>query len=151
MANIDVAEASPAISLARLIGLRPRPDFDDLDLVERVERGLPLASVERLAQRLDPQDKSLKYRIVPRSTQARLKAGNKPLSRDLSERVYDMARVIRDADLLWGGDERAAARFLMRPHPLLERRTPFEVARESSAGAELVVKLIGKARAGVAA
>lgn len=60
------------------------------------------------------------------------------------------AHVWHEALRLWHGDEAAARRFLNRPHPLLGGRTPLAVARESSAGAKRVVKLIGAARAGVA-
>ena len=41
-------------------------------------------------------------------------------------------------------------RFLNRPHLLLGGRTPLDVARESTTGADLVVRIIGEARAGVA-
>lgn len=70
--------------------------------------------------------------------------------RDQSEKVHALARVVSETVKLWNDDDAAARRFLNRPHPLLEGRTPFEMANESTAGADLIVKLIGKARAGVA-
>lgn len=139
-----------AISIARLLGLQPGGDFNDLDLVEKVESGLPVVSVERVARRLDPNNPALKYEIVPRSSLARFKKTPKRrLTKNFSERVYAMAKVANEALALWG-EEDAATRFLTRPHPLLGGRTPLDVARESSAGAELVVNLINRARAGVA-
>lgn len=57
--------------------------------------------------------------------------------------------VRRAALALWDGDEGAARRFLDRPHPLLEGRTPKEVAGTPE-GAARVVGLIGRADAGVA-
>ena len=58
---------------------------------------------------------------------------------------------VRHAALaLWDNDADAADRFLERPHPLLGGRTPAAVARESKAGADRVVLLIGQADAGVA-
>ena len=62
-----------------------------------------------------------------------------------------MTRVLDEALVLWKGDRQAVARFLNRPHPLLDGRTPLAVAKESTAGAELVVRLVGEAHAGVAA
>lgn len=146
----DVLITSESVALARVMGLRRAENISALDLVERIERGLPLTSVERVASRLDPGDRTLKYRIIPKSSYARLKAGKKPLSRDQSEKVHALARVVRETLKLWKDDDAAARRFLNRPHPLLDGRTPFDVANESTAGAELVVNLIGKARVGVA-
>ena len=141
---------SPSVAIARVMGLHAPETLSDLDLVERVEKGLSLASVERVADHLDPVDKTLKYKIIPRSSYARLKAGNKRLSRDQSEKVFAMAKVVTEALRLWKGDDAAAKRFLVRPHPLLNGRTPLDIAQQSTAGAELVVDLIGRARAGVA-
>lgn len=59
------------------------------------------------------------------------------------------AAVHRAAVALWDGDEGAATRFLERPHPLLDGRTPKEVACTGE-GADRVVRLIGRADAGVA-
>ena len=61
-----------------------------------------------------------------------------------------VARVVLEARRLWGNDPAATVRFLNRPHLLLDGRTPLDVARESPAGADLVVRIIGEARAGVA-
>ena len=68
----------------------------------------------------------------------------------LGERVQGVARVEFEAGRLWSGDQAATVRFLNRPHLLLGGRTPLDVARESTAGADLVVRIIGEARAGVA-
>ena len=68
----------------------------------------------------------------------------------MSEKLHGIARVVAEAKRLWNGDAKAVERFLNRPHPLLEGRTPFDMARESTVGADLVIKIIGEARAGVA-
>lgn len=146
-----VARAPESTRIARMMGLPKAARMSDLGLVEKVENGLPLSAVERVALKIDPHDKGLKYQIVSRASFSRLQKAEKPrLSRELSERVYALARVVAEAALLWQGDDGALHRFLNRPHPLLDGRSPFDVAKESSAGAELVVKLMGRARAGVA-
>ncbi len=78
-----------------------------------------------------------------------VEALHEPVTEEVHEPVT-FACVRREALQLWRGDEAAARRFLNRPHQLLGGRTPLAVARESSAGAKRVVKLIGAARAGVA-
>ena len=85
-----------------------------------------------------------------KSTLRRAKKGKCALTKEPSERIYDVSRVIDQAAKTFRGDGAAVARFLNRPNPILEGRTPFEVARSSSPGAEVVVKLLRKARDGVA-
>ena len=138
-----------ALQIAEIIGVRAKR-MDDLALIGEVEKGLPLLSVERLARHIDPADKTFAHGIVSRASLHRLRQQGKPLSRELSERVFAIARVFAEAKQTWGGDEDAVRRFLARPHPLLGMRTPYDLARGSSAGAELVVQLLGQARAGVA-
>lgn len=66
-----------------------------------------------------------------------------------SDKLSVPGGVYRAALALWDGDEDAARRFLERPHPLLEGRTPREVACAPE-GADRVESLIGRADAGVA-
>ena len=138
--------------IAGLMGLRKKKTgWSHLELVERVEAGLPLSVVENLAKLIDPHDPALRYEFLSRSTFARLRKAPKPrLTRAMSDRIYAVARVFAAVLDLWQGDEDAANRFLNRPNPLLDGRTPFDVAKESTAGADLVVEILGAARAGVA-
>ena len=59
------------------------------------------------------------------------------------------ANVQQAALALWDGNATAARDFLERPHPLLEGRTPKEVACMSAAAANRVSLLIARADAGV--
>lgn len=147
----SLANSTEAVRVAAVMGL-PRPsEMNDFALVEHIEAGLPVRAIDGIVKRLNPQDKTLKYRIISKASFSRLrKHHRRQLSKELSEKVYGIARVVAEALLLWDGDRQAASRFLHRPHPLLDGRKPFDVSRESAAGAELVVKIIGQARAGVA-
>jgi putative toxin-antitoxin system antitoxin component (TIGR02293 family) len=138
--------------IAGLMGLRKKKTgWSHLELVERVEAGLPLSVVENLAKLIDPHDPTLRYEFLSRSTFARLRKAPKPrLTRAMSDRIYGVARVFAAVLDVWHGDEDAANRFLNRPNPLLDGRTPFDVAKESTAGADLVAEILGAARAGVA-
>ena len=65
-------------------------------------------------------------------------------------RRLDGSRVFVEVLRQYGADTAASALFLMRPHPMLGGRSPFHVAKESTAGADLVLKLLARAEAGVA-
>jgi putative toxin-antitoxin system antitoxin component (TIGR02293 family) len=88
--------------------------------------------------------------LIPEATLRRARAGQKPLSREHSERLYEISRVMDAALQAYGDDHTLAMAFLTRPHPLLEGETPIALARMSSAGTDALVALIGRAQAGVA-
>ena len=140
-----------AAAIAQLLGLPSWRQMNSLSLVDQIEQGLPLQAVERVAQVMAPDDPRARFTLLPRSTLTRLrKRSRQRLTREMSERVHGVARVLLEAHRLWKDDRSAMVRFLNRPHLLLGGRTPPEVARESTAGADLVVRIIGEARAGVA-
>ena len=140
-----------APEIARLMGLPSWRKMSSLSLVDQIEQGLPLQAVQRIAQVMAPGDPGAKFTLLSRSTWSRLrKRPRQLLTREASERVHGIARVLVAARRLWAGDESAMVRFLNRPHLLLDGRTPLDVARESTTGADLVVRIIGEARAGVA-
>lgn len=64
--------------------------------------------------------------------------------------LADASTVFDAAVDLWDGDERTANDFLDRRHPLLDGRTPHELADESPEGAAEVQRLIGQAGANAA-
>ena len=70
-------------------------------------------------------------------------------SRQLSERLYELGRVIDGVSRAYHGDQKALDAFLNAPHPLLDGDTPLEMARSSSAGAEAVLNLVRRAEAGM--
>lgn len=88
--------------------------------------------------------------LPPQATRRCARKARKPLSRDMSERLYKMARVRVVAIEAYGSDEAGAGAFLARPHPLLDNRAPLEIARASSADADAVVRLLHRAEAGFA-
>ena len=142
---------SDAAQIARIMGLPSWREMNSLSLVDRIEQGLPLQAAERVARVMAPDDRHAKFTLLSRSTWSRLrKRPRRHLTRDASERVHGIARVLLEARRLWADDEPAMVRFLHRPHLLLGGRTPLDVARKSTTGADLVVRIIGEAKAGVA-
>lgn len=89
--------------------------------------------------------------LVPEATLRRAKRARRPLSREHSERLYEVARVVDAVGRAFHGDRRRIDAFLDRPHPLLDGETPLELAASSSAGADAVLNLLRRAEAGVAA
>ncbi len=137
-------------SVAEIIGLGGQNAGSELDLVEHVESGLSLASLDRVAKALGLDETSVKYSIVPKASYARMRAAKRRLSVQQSEKVVSLAEIIAAARAIWGEDRAAISRFLDRPHPLLRGRTPQDVALQSTVGANAVVDLLRRAQAGVA-
>ena len=68
----------------------------------------------------------------------------------MSERLYEIGRVVDAVSRAYHGDTPAIVRFLNAPHPLLAGRSPLDMAQSSSAGAEAVINLLRRAEAGFA-
>jgi putative toxin-antitoxin system antitoxin component (TIGR02293 family) len=137
-------------AIAEVLGL-PRPgSFDDLKLVAIISHGVPAQSAEHVARAMDPAGLHFKaHHLVPKSTLHRLRDGEKPLSTDASETLWQVARVYVEARRQYR-DADATLAFMFRNHPLLDGRRPFDMARDTTAGSDLVLKLLAQAEAGVA-
>jgi putative toxin-antitoxin system antitoxin component (TIGR02293 family) len=120
-----------------------------LGLVSRIEDGLPVASLERLARLVSPRDPQFKYRLVPKATLERRKTSHR-LSSAEGTRIARLARVWALAVDVWHSEEDARA-FLFRPHPMIEDRSPIDAVIQSEFGAELVVGILGALKYGSAA
>jgi putative toxin-antitoxin system antitoxin component (TIGR02293 family) len=120
-----------------------------LGLMTRIEGGLPIESLERVARLLAPNDSQFKYRLVPKATYDRRKAALR-LSSDEGTRIARVARVWNLALDVWQ-DEEAARDFLFRAHPMVEDRRPIDVVIQSEIGAELVVDILSSLKYGSAA
>ena len=148
----DIAPGSEASRIARFMGLTRWREMDDLKLVSKVESGLPVSAVRKIVQRIDPSELNVSiYDVIPKTTYYRiLRNKGKPLSKDQSEKVFALSKVFSEVLRQYHDDQASASMFLMRSHPLLGGRSPLDVARESTAGADLVLKLLEQAEAGVA-
>jgi len=142
---------SEASRIARFMGLKEWAKFDDLRLVKRVESGLPLSTAQAIVRNIDPSGQHLQvYDLIPRATYYRRKEQRKPLTKDQSEMIFALSKVFSEVIRQFHDDKESASLFLSRKHPLLGGRSPLDVARESTAGADLVMKLLARAEAGVA-
>ena len=119
------------------------------DLESRVVAGLPAEALWATLDQVEPRFGKcwLTSRIAPG-----LAPGNADtrLSAEVSGRVERLARVYATALYVWNGDADEARSFLHARHPLLEGRTPLNVAL-SELGARRVETLLGQLYWGVAA
>lgn len=145
---IPLSEAS---RIARFMGLRGWPKIDDVGLVERVATGLPISTAATIVRKLDPSGAYLHvYDLIPKATYYRRKEQKKPLTKSQSEMIFALSKVFSEVIRHYHNDSELAFLFLSRNHPILGGRSPLDVARESTAGADLVLKLLERAEAGVA-
>ena len=140
--------ASESARVARLLAIDGPDCLSDVQLARRISCGLLPRAAVALAEVLGRN--RVVGPVVPEATLRRVRKAGKPLSRELSERLYEVGRVVDAVSRAYRGDREAIDTFLNRPHPLLEGETPFDMARSSSAGAEAVLNLIRRAKAGIA-
>jgi putative toxin-antitoxin system antitoxin component (TIGR02293 family) len=131
-------------TLSTLLGSDRARETSLLDIASRVERGLPLAALDRVARAIAPDDGSFISAIVPKATLSRRRASAEArLSAEESNKVARLAKVWAMAMSVWR-DEADAREFLHRPHPLLDGRRPRDLALGSDPGADAVVNIIGR-------
>ena len=142
---------SEASRLAVFLGLPGGRRMSDLGLVESVARGFPPKTAITLAKRVDPSGRFLQaHHFIPKSTYHRRLKNTQALTKEESARILALAKVFVEVLRHYHDDSKLAAHFLLREHPMLGGRTPMDIAKESTAGADLVLKLLAQAEAGVA-
>jgi len=131
-------------SIPSFLGMKSIPS--QLDLIYEVNRGLRFRALSNLTQVMgkDMTD------VLSRSTIGRVKSKkNHRFSKEASEAIYNLAKVYSAAADMYGGNFDKARRFVDTPHQLLQGKTPFEVAKQSNVGADVVMALIAQIRSGV--
>jgi putative toxin-antitoxin system antitoxin component (TIGR02293 family) len=142
---------SPLTDVADVLGF-PAKEIavrSPFGLIARIEGGLPIDSLERVARLVAPGDAQFKYRLVPKATYERRKSSAR-LSSDEGARVARLARVWGLAREVWQNNDDART-FLFRPHAMLEDRRPIDVVLLNEFGAEMVLDILGGLKYGVAA
>ena len=130
---------------------------DPLSLMAAVERGLPLAALDRVFHAVAPTDNQFAFRIVTRSTLARRRKTWAVAKQDTASRLSaeEGTRLARLASV-WTmavsvcGDEAAARRFMFEAHPLLQGRRPVDVVLENELGRPVVEGILGRLQYGSA-
>jgi putative toxin-antitoxin system antitoxin component (TIGR02293 family) len=128
-----------------LFGLR---NYDPLNIVDHVRRGLSYAAFERFHRNTD-----LSYRIlaqvaeIPERTLARRKESGRFAS-DETDRLVRMSRIVARAIELFEGSVESAQRWLTNPVQALGGRTPIDFA-STDVGAIEIESLIGRLAHGI--
>ena len=117
------------LRLAKLLSLSVPEDFDEVALARKVAKGLPPRSVTALIEVLDIDRSEIIGPVIPRGTLQRLAKTGRPLSREYSERIYSLGRVIDAVGRAYHGDPNQVKGFLYRPHQMLGGDTPLHLAR----------------------
>ncbi|VXC81766.1 conserved hypothetical protein [Burkholderia sp. 8Y] len=120
----------------------PRVPHTVAELDAQVREGLPKSALKEgveHATRSAEERRALLARIVPEAT---FKRRRDKLSPDESEKTERLARIVATARYVWD-DEADTREFLNTAHPLLEGRTPVDVAL-TELGARRVEELLWK-------
>ncbi len=133
--------------VAALLGIEAAEVLSDVQLADRVGRGLHPEAASVLVDVLGRSN--VVGPVIPEATLRRARNAGKPLSREMSERLYELVRVVDVLSRAYHGERELIEAFLTNRHPLLENRAPLEVACSGAAGARAVLKLIRRAQAGI--
>jgi putative toxin-antitoxin system antitoxin component (TIGR02293 family) len=137
---------SPAESLharvGRLLGLKPAI-LSEVDLIERLERGLAVASVQTLRMGVGLTDTETFQLIAPRRTLRRREASGQMLSREEADKTVRIARVIARAQQAFSGKPEYAADWLRSAKTALGDRTPLQTLVTESGALAVEELLIG--------
>jgi putative toxin-antitoxin system antitoxin component (TIGR02293 family) len=144
-----------ADAVSKLLGI---PGSGEFSLMAAVERGLPLASLDRVVRMVAPSDNSFAFRIVARATLARRRRAHAldvdqaecRLSSEEGSRLARLAGVWTMALDVWGGEE-GARRFMFEAHPLLDGRRPIDIVLANEFGRPVVEGILGRLKYGTAA
>jgi len=120
----------------------------DQDLMNLVEQRLSSRSIDALRQS-GLTDEEIYSLVVPRRTLTHRRARREALSRDESDRVVRVARVIALCEEVFGDRERGW-RWLRAPKRQFQGRTPLHLLA-TEAGARLVEELLYRIDEGMAA
>jgi len=114
----------------------PRSDQQILDIVEGQ---LPTSSIKRLLT-LGFTRSEIDQQVIPLRTLQHRRSRREKLTVEESDRVLRMARLLSQAESVYGSRERALA-WLRRPNPRLRNRTPLEMAHTDT-GSRIVEELL---------
>lgn len=127
------------------IGARSSGSFD---LIEAVRRGFPVEAVENVVSSGRMTAAEIDDVVLPRKTLShRRKIGT--LTREQSDRLMRVARVIAEAETTFGSQEKAGL-WLRRPTTALHGERPIALL-DTGEGANQVENLLGRIAHGIAA
>jgi putative toxin-antitoxin system antitoxin component (TIGR02293 family) len=134
------AETLPALT-AQLLGLKAV--HSEVDLLERLEKGLTIATVHSLQVRANLTDAETYLLVAPRRTLNRREASGQLLSSEEADKAVRVARVTARAQQTFAGQPAYAAAWLREPKSSLGGRTPLQLLATESGALAVEEQLIG--------
>ena len=126
---------------AKLLGLKAV--HSEVDLIERLEKGLTIATVHSLRVRANLTDGETYQLIAPRRTLNRREASGQLLSSEEADKAVRVARVTARALQVFAGQPGYAAAWLREPKSALGDRTPLQLLATESGALVVEEQLIG--------
>jgi putative toxin-antitoxin system antitoxin component (TIGR02293 family) len=126
---------------AKLLGLKAV--VSDVDLIERLEKGLTIATVHSLRVRANLTDAETYQLIAPRRTLNRREASGQLLSSEEADKAVRVARITARAQRAFDGQPAYAAAWLRDPKSSLGDRTPVQLLATESGALAVEEQLIG--------
>jgi putative toxin-antitoxin system antitoxin component (TIGR02293 family) len=111
----------------------------DQQMLAIVEGQLPTSSIKRLLA-LGITRSEVDAIVIPLRTLQHRRSRREKLTVEESDRVMRVARLLSQAEVVYGSRERALA-WLRRPHPRLKGRSPLELSRTET-GNRIVEELL---------
>lgn len=136
----DAQEESVYRRAGWLLGLGS-PIRSEVDLAERLERGLTVNAARSLRMRLGLTDEEIYQLVAPRRTLTRREAEGQPLTAEEADRVVRIARVAARAQQVFGARPEYAQEWLRTPQHALGGRPPLRLLGRDS-GARAVEELL---------
>ena len=134
-------------TVENLLGLNSYEGETRLALAYSIEAGLPVSALDRLAELVAPQDLKFKFRLIPKATLERRRRSTKRLTVDEGNRLARIAKVYATALNIYRTPGKVSD-FLIRPHMMLDNKSPLDVALATGPGADAVIILLGRAAYG---
>jgi putative toxin-antitoxin system antitoxin component (TIGR02293 family) len=134
------SDASFYARVGTLLGLKSAL-HSEVDLLERLEKGLSVGIVQALRTRAGLTDEETYTLIAPRRTLSRREALRQSLSRDEADKAIRIARVTARAQQVFSAKPEYAAEWLRAPNETLGERTPMQ-ALATESGARVVEELL---------
>jgi putative toxin-antitoxin system antitoxin component (TIGR02293 family) len=128
--------------VANLLGLRAQVR-SEVDLIERLEKGLPAAAVQTLRSRAGLTDEETYALIAPRRTLQRRETLRQPLSPEEADRAVRIARITARAQYVFDARPEYASEWLRTPHPAIGGRTAMQALASESGALAVEDLLIG--------
>ncbi len=139
-AATDAPDESLYTRMGVLLGLKSAI-HSEVDLIERLEKGLAVASAQSLRTRAGLTDAETFQLIAPRRTLSRREASGQLLSREEADNAVRIARVTARAQQVFSGKPEYAADWLRSAKSALGDRTPMQ-ALSTESGALAVEELL---------